>query len=53
MEHSLSPQMIRRNWNFISTGIGTEVGNDGEKPVQAELVVDNNSDDPFTITLFN
>ena len=45
--------MIRRTWNFISTGIGTEVENDGENTVQVELVVDTNSDAPLTITLFN
>lgn len=34
-------------------GIGTEVGNDNENPVRAEMIVDTNSDHPLTITLIN
>ncbi|MDP8209361.1 MAG: hypothetical protein P9M05_01015 [Candidatus Stygibacter australis] len=35
------------------TGIGTEIGNDNENPVRAEMIVDTNSDHLLTITLIN
>jgi len=38
---------------IIVTGVGTEIGNDNTNPVQAQLVVDTNSNHPLTITLAN
>ncbi|MDP8220169.1 MAG: hypothetical protein P9X26_02405 [Candidatus Stygibacter frigidus] len=44
---------VNDDGTIMVTGVGTELGNDNTNPVQAQLVVDTNSNHPLTITLAN